>query len=383
MSKRIINIVVLNLILFIISDQLVYSWGGTGHKFINRKAVMHLPSDMNAFKADSLFYEAHASDADNRKISSDTTFLAESPRHFLDIDDYPYFKSMTRNLDSLIMIYGWQRVKENGTNPWFVKWFMDSLIAQLTRNDLAKVKQTASDIGHYVGDGYQPLHCTLNYDGQLTGNRGIHSRYETTMLNSYQAQINIQTDSIYYIGSPIDFIFEYIIHSNSLVDSIMLADNYAKSVSGYSGSGTAPASYYSALWEKTERLTKDQLQRSTTALASIWYTAWVNSKTTSVDDSKLAHSIPEGYILEQNYPNPFNPGTQITYQLSNYAHVTLKVYNIYGQEVSTLVNGFQDAGAKTVYFNATQLSSGIYFSKLVTAAGKNIYTSTKKMILLR
>ncbi len=383
MSKRIINFIVLNLILVIISNQLVYGWGSTGHKIINRKAVMHLPSDMNSFKADSLFYEAHASDADNRKISSDTSLFAEGPRHYLDIDDYPNFKYMTRNLDSLIMLYGWQRVKGNGTNPWFVKWFMDSLTAQLTRNDLAKVKQTASDIGHYVGDGHQPLHCTLNYDGQLTGNTGIHSRYESTMLNSYQAQINIKADSIYYIASPIDYIFEYIIHSNSLVDSIIIADNYAKSVSGYSGLGTAPASYYAALWQKTERLTKDQLQRSTTALASIWYTAWVNSKTTSVDDSKLSDLIPEGYTLEQNYPNPFNPGTQITYQLPENAFVKLKVYNIYGQEVSTLVDGFQDAGTKSVFFNANQLSSGIYFSKLVTTAGKNIYTSTKKMTLIK
>lgn len=379
---RIINFIVLNLILLIIFNQSVFSWGSTGHKIINRKAVMHLPSDMSLFKADSLFYEAHASDADYRKISSDTSLFAEGPRHYLDIDDYPNFKYVTRSLDSLIMLYGWQRVKENGTNPWFVKWFMDSLTAQLARNDLAKVKQTASDIGHYVGDGFQPLHCTLNYDGQLTGNNGIHSRYETTMLGTYQSQINIQLDSIYYIPLPIDYIFEYIIHSNSLVDSIILADNYAKAISGWTGSGTAPASYYAALWEKTERLTKDQLQRSTTALASIWYTAWVNSKTTSVDDNKLAHSIPDGYILEQNYPNPFNPTTQIKYQLSENTYVSLKVYNIFGQEVYTLVDGYQDAGSKAVTFNADRLSSGIYFYKLV-ATGKNIFTSTKKMTLLR
>lgn len=379
---RTINFIVQNLILVIIFTQSVYSWGSTGHKIINRKAVMHLPSDMNSFKADSLFYESHASDADSRKNSSDTSLFAENPRHFLDIDYYPNFRNMTRNLDSLIMMYGWQPVKENGTNPWFVKIFMDSLTKQLKRNDLAKVKQTASDIGHYVGDGFQPLHCTLNYDGQLTGNRGIHSRYETTMLGTYQAQINIQTDSIYYITSPIDYFFEYIIHSNSLVDSIILADNYAKSVSGWSGSGTAPASYYAALWEKTERLTKAQLQNSTAALASIWYTAWVNSKTTSIDDSKLAHSIPDGYILEQNYPNPFNPTTQIKYQLSENAYVTLKVYNIFGQEVNTLVDGFQDAGSKSVSLNSNQLSSGIYFYKL-SASGKNLYTGTKKMTLLK
>ncbi len=383
MSKQFSNSIVLSLILFILSNQLVFSWGSTGHKIINKKAVIHLPDEMNSFKADSLFYEAHASDADIRRVYTDTTFLSERWRHFLDIDDYPNFKTMTRNLDSLIILYGWQRVKENGTNPWFVEWLMDSLTVQLARNDLAKVKQTASDIGHYVGDGHQPLHCTLNYNGQLTGNTEIHSRYESTMLNMYQAQINIQTDSVFYVASPIDFIFEYIIHSNSLVDSIILADNYAKSISGYSGTGTAPSSYYAALWEKTERLTNDQLQRSSKALARIWYTAWVNSKASSVDGSKLAHSIPEGYILEQNYPNPFNPATQITFKLSNNAHVTLKVYNMYGQEVRTLVDGYQEAGTKSVFFNADQISSGIYFSKLVTTTGKNIYTSTKKMTLIK
>ena len=62
-----------------------YAWGSVGHKIINLKAVMHLPSSMSALKADSLFYQAHASDADNRKNYSDTTMFAEAGRHFLEL----------------------------------------------------------------------------------------------------------------------------------------------------------------------------------------------------------------------------------------------------------------------------------------------------------
>lgn len=77
-------------------------------------------------------------------------------------------------------------------------------------------------------------------------------------------------------------------------------------------------------------------------------------------------------MLNQNYPNPFNPSTKISWQ-------TLKVCDVLGNEVATLVNEQQTAGTYEVEFNASHLSSGIYFYKL-TAGG---FTQTKKMVLLR
>lgn len=259
-----------------------FAWGGTGHKIINRKAPMHLPPSMNTFKADSLFYEAHASDADGRKIYTDTSFYAEYLRHYIDIDEYPNFQNLPHNLDSVIALYGRSTVRSYGTLPWATIMVLDSLTAQLSRNDLTKAKQTASDLGHYVADGHQPLHCTTNYDGQLTNNNGIHSRYETSMLNTYQSFIAIGLDSARYISSPLDYVFDYIYYSNSLVDSILAADNYAKSVSGWTGSGTAPSAYYTALWQRTQIYTKTLFQKGTNALASLWYTAWVNSQSLSI-----------------------------------------------------------------------------------------------------
>jgi hypothetical protein len=275
----------------------VWAWGGTGHHIINIKAPMHLTSAMGQLKADSNYYAAHASDADFRKISGDTNMFAEAPRHFIDIDWYPNFHSIPHSFDSMVAIYGWSRVKSEGVNPWETVIELDSLTAELRRGDMAHAESTMADLGHYVGDAHQPLHCANNYDGQYTGNNGVHSRYETSMINTYQSLIVIQQDSAHYVANPLDFVFAYIYHSNTFVDSIMAADTYAKSVSGWSGSGTAPASYYTALWQKTGAFTIDQFQRATVDLASLWYTAWVNAQNPTITfDTLMAIAMGNGTI---------------------------------------------------------------------------------------
>ncbi len=335
-----------------------YSWGSTAHRFINLKAVRHLPNELNSFIVDSLFYGSHASDADYRKDYNDTSFFAEAQRHFIDIDIYPDFQNLPHTLDSVFMIAERQFVRDAGTLPWATKMVLDSLTAQLARGDLSKAKLTMSDLGHYVGDAHQPLHCTLNYNPG-----GLHSRYETRMINTYQDFLTVNTDSVLYISSPLDFIFEYIYHSNSLVDSLIAADNYAKFFSGWNGIGDAPANYYSALWSRTEGFTKEQVQHATVALASLWYTAWYDAQIiNAVNEATGLH--PQSFTLEQNYPNPFNPSTVIPYQLSDNSWVTLKLYDAVGKEIATLVDGIKEPGSYKIDWSRNELASGTYFYRL-------------------
>ncbi|MFN0159334.1 MAG: T9SS type A sorting domain-containing protein [Bacteroidota bacterium] len=356
-----------------------YSWGWDAHRFINRKTVYHLPNQMLLFIQDSAFFSLHSVDADQRRISGDTSFYAEAPRHFMDIDDYPNFHFLPRSLDSMILLYGWERVKENGINPWATVWNYDSLVNQLSRGDWSKAKLTASDIGHYVGDAHQPLHNTRNYNGQYSNNYGIHSRYETTMLNStyYLNSLFITPDSVEYVADRINFVFDYILHTNSRVDTVLQADTYAKGVSGWNGSGTAPASYYNALWQRTRNITLDQMQRGTLNLASLWYSAWVDAGLiTSIDPPP---TMVADFRLHQNFPNPFNPATRISYDLPVGGTVSLKVFTLGGQEVATLAQGNQSAGAHVVEFNAGNLASGVYFYRLQLGS----FTQTKKLTLMR
>jgi hypothetical protein len=84
-------------------------------------------------------------------------------------------------------------------------------------------------------------------------------------------------------------------------------------------------------------------------------------------------------VLNQNYPNPFNPATQIEYSIPQNGFVTLKVYNVLGQEVSTLFSGMQTPGSYKATFDGSNLASGVYLYRL--EAGKS--SVTKKMILMK
>ena len=90
-------------------------------------------------------------------------------------------------------------------------------------------------------------------------------------------------------------------------------------------------------------------------------------------------SSPVKYSLSQNHPNPFNPVTTISYSLPRSGDVTLIIYNLLGEEIARLVDGFQQAGEHTTVWNASNVSSGIYFYRL--RAGD--FTQTKKMVLLK
>ncbi len=109
-----------------------------------------------------------------------------------------------------------------------------------------------------------------------------------------------------------------------------------------------------------------------------WLYTWIGSlwNPVGVEDDEM--TVDE-YTLSQNYPNPFNPSTQINYTLKNSGHVTLKVFDVLGRTVATLVNQDQNAGIHTVQFDASNFSSGIYFYRLESGS----FVQTNKMMLLK
>ena len=112
------------------------------------------------------------------------------------------------------------------------------------------------------------------------------------------------------------------------------------------------------------------------ASVSVWAYTWIGDWITAVNDQTLNVN---SYQLNQNYPNPFNPTTQINYSIQKSGLVTLKIYDVLGRQVATLVNQVQNAGSHTINFDASKLSSGVYFYRL--DAGN--YQSVKKMMLLK
>ncbi len=107
-----------------------------------------------------------------------------------------------------------------------------------------------------------------------------------------------------------------------------------------------------------------------------WVNTWIGDQWVGVEDNV---GEVTNYNLEQNYPNPFNPSTVIKYSLKESGKVTLKIYDMLGKEVMTLVNETQNAGSHLINFNGNGLASGVYFYKLDTGS----FTQVKKMILMK
>jgi len=106
----------------------------------------------------------------------------------------------------------------------------------------------------------------------------------------------------------------------------------------------------------------------------------INETATTVLTAVKNDSKPvRNFELKQNFPNPFNPSTNISYTVPQRSHVSLKVYNITGKEIATLVNSEKEPGNYNINFNGSKLSSGIYFYEITAGS----YSSVRKMILLK
>jgi hypothetical protein len=350
-------------------------WGGTGHKIINSNITKCFPSTMN-FPADwSANLTTHASDADARKNSDPT----EGPKHYIDIDAYPEFITngfISQSYDSNLIKHGLTYVIDQGTLPWAIQWTVDSLRASFQQRNWNKAMLLSADLGHYVGDGHQPLHITQNYNGGMTNQSGVHSRYESTLVGQYQSSIVYTNDSASYVGNISNYVFDFIYLGNKYVDSVLYGDKVATALDP-----TQKTVYLQKYWEICGSQTILLMKNASKSVADLIYTAWVDAgspdpNATSVKDITTS---PSAFNLYQNYPNPFNPSTSIKFSVPQKGNVSLNVYDVRGMKVAELFNGDKEAGNYEVNFDASKLSSGVYFYELQSAG----FFQAKKMILMK
>ena len=152
----------------------------------------------------------HASDADHRKAIDKT----EGVKHYIDIDYYKEFinGNMIENKKELAAIYGDSIVTHTGTLPWSTLETFQNLKQAFKDKNRDRALIYASDLGHYVADGHQPMHTVLNYNGQLTGQKGVHARYEIDMIDRHLDELQKLEENcdVIHVDDPLSYIFNYI-----------------------------------------------------------------------------------------------------------------------------------------------------------------------------
>ncbi|MBC8375031.1 MAG: T9SS type A sorting domain-containing protein [FCB group bacterium] len=367
------KIVLILLVTLLTLPNLYGRWGWSSHRFINDKAVDYLPKSMSIFYENRDYLSDHSVDPDT---DNDPGYY-----HYIDIDYYPEFFAGTlpHIWQDMVDLYGQGTMEDNGLIPWVIEWWLEELTMLIENEKWNEAMQIAAELGHYVADSHLALHLTLNYNGQLTNNYGIHSRYETQMVNPHLDEIAFPDSTAHYWESPIDSIFAYIEDIYPLVDLILEADDRA-----YQEDPNHNNTYYSMMWEDLGNTTIWSLNRAAVDLASIWYTAWVNAgpprpEVLYIDEMQLPEH-PE--II--TFPNPFNAEISFVINLDQTTNASLKIFDINGNLITTLIQSNFIPGEYTFHWNGTdrngvKVSSGVYLMELNTSELRSV----KKITLLK
>ena len=284
--------------MLLIASLLVYSrvfcWGFYMHEQINYHAVFLLPPEMMIlFKQNIGFLTEHAVDPDKRRY----VMASEGAHHFMDIDHYGAypFPDLPRNYKAAIEKYSADTLRAYGIVPWWVQTMLGRLTAAFRNKDFRLILKNAAELGHYIADAHVPLHVCSNHNGQFSNQLGIHAFWESRIPELFAAeQWDFFIGKAVYIPDPGAFIWARVLESAAAADTVLRCEREANAqirpdlkyafeerkgllVRQYS---TAYASLYNS---KLNDMVERRMRQSIFAVASFWYTAWVNAGQPSLD----------------------------------------------------------------------------------------------------
>lgn len=336
------------ILFFLVLISFTPHWGFFAHRKINELAVYTLPPEMKVFFTPNQdYFSRHAIDADKRRYAS--TF--EAPRHYIDLDQYggiPFeglkrdFRTDLRNhctfywqeegemtsdqlpdsliekaefkiwFDTLAMDFYYEEdwlvpldqsffkdsnhykirivdgFTEHGVLPYNLSRVYHRLTDAFRNLDAQKICRYAADLGHYLGDATVPLHTSSNYNGQQTGQYGIHAFWESRLPEYFAKDYKAWVGQAVYINNVDSLIWTIITESHALVDEVLEKERFVRAVIEEdlqygvtqrgerlvtSQSDTLTVLYHEALGGMVE----SRYRRAIHALGSLWYSSWVDA----------------------------------------------------------------------------------------------------------
>lgn len=270
-----------------------FFWGFFAHERINRLAVFTLPPPMIGFYKKNIDYITEASvNPDRRRFFSPD----EPPRHYLDLDHYgdTALYTMPRFWNEAVAKYSEDTLKAYGILPWHINRMYFQLREAFAVHDPARTLKLSAELGHYIADAHVPLHTTENYNGQLTGQEGIHAFWESRLPELYSNDYDFFVGNPEYFTSPQMAAWEAIESSNLCVDSVLveekkLAEKFGERKYSFETKGKQTLKVYSkeyaAAYHKILRgMVERQMRASIKCIASFWYTAWVDAGQPDLND---------------------------------------------------------------------------------------------------
>lgn len=254
----------------------VWSWGFDAHRLIVDRALDLLPAELKPY------FEARRAFVVERSIDPDLWRTAgwaeEPPHHFLDFDwggygAYP-FADLPREYDRAVARFGRETVHRYGTLPWRAAEFYGELrraFAAAAESPGAgeNIAFFAAVLAHYVSDAHVPFHAIVNYDGQLTNQRGVHARFESELFARRRDRLRVDPALPVAVSDPRETMFDVLLASYRLAEPLLAADKRAAAGREFYDEG-----YFEAFAVEAQPILERRLNEAITAVAAFIIGAW-------------------------------------------------------------------------------------------------------------
>ncbi|WP_394336131.1 zinc dependent phospholipase C family protein [Algoriphagus chordae] len=292
---------------FLISEPPI-TWGFYAHSLINRLAVFSLPEEMIGFYKPQIQYiTENAVNPDRRRYAVE----GEAEKHYIDLDYYgdSALQTLPKYWNEAVEKFTEDSLRMNGIGPWSAYFSFLNLTKAFESKNSAAILRLSADLGHYIADLNVPLHTTVNYNGQLTDQVGIHGFWESRVPELQAKDYPLWVGQAEYVEKPQLALWEAVAVAHAQVDSVLfiekeLTKNFSPdqkfsyeernklTVRVYSREFTE--AYAQALDGQIER----QMKKSVKMIADFWFTAWVNAGQPDLFDLNGAKVDEEDFVVK-------------------------------------------------------------------------------------
>lgn len=263
------------------------SWGFFAHRKINRLAVFTLPPEM------ILFYKQNIQYLTEKAVNPDMRRYAvknEAPRHYIDVDVYgdSAVYQMPRYWEEAVGKYSEDTLQAYGIVPYHINRMSNWLIKAFQDKNADQILRLSSDLGHYVADANVPLHTTENYNGQFTGQYGIHGFWESRLPELFSDDYDLLTGKAEYIENLQLYAWDAVVKAHEALDSVFtfekqLTKKYPESKKfGYEERGNTTIRTYSYNFSaeyhrKLNGMVERRMRASIKMVGDFWFSCWVKA----------------------------------------------------------------------------------------------------------
>lgn len=269
-----------------------FTWGFYAHKEINRLAVFTLPPEMLGFYKKNIGYLTESAvNPDKRRYAVE----GEAPRHYIDLDHYgdSALTSMPRYWEKAVERHTEDTLLAYGIVPWHINRMYYRLREAFLIGDPERILRLSADLGHYIADAHVPLHTTENYDGQLSGQTGIHAFWESRLPELFAGGYNFFVGKASYLQNPQHAAWKAVASAHHALDSVfglektlsleMGRRRYSFETKGRQTQRVYSREYSSAYHDRLAGMVERQMRAAIKMTGDFWYTAWVDAGQPELD----------------------------------------------------------------------------------------------------